>query len=525
MKTTESLFYQIPKPLISLTVFITVLPFLLHYSEIDLGKELNILESQIIPATHFGFLSFMLLRWSSITLLFITCCLAYIHCHYSHSASSAIVGFSFFAIGLLKFSQLLLINNFDVFSVELIKNQVLISTIYEGNILLASLISIMIIQNDKEGKKTKYLQYYVGGSFIFISILIVGTTDYIFSLIDWVNERASIYLLTFMPIILNLVLFGAFMIKFLEHTKSYLLQMLFWSILPLSVAQLHIFYGSTELFDAHFNISQFLLTVSFVLPFVGLLMDYIEMFKTEKRKTTELILIQQDLKSKNHELEQFAYTTSHDLQEPLRSITSLTELLKNTYKDQFDHNGNQMLDYIHSSADRMINLIKALLEYSKIGRNRTLSNIDCDQMMTDVLQDLRISLSESNAKIRFNNLPVIRGYEIELRLLFQNLITNAIKFKRPDVDPVVTISSIHMAGEWMFAFQDNGIGIKKEHLENIFIIFNRLHSKSEYEGSGIGLAHCQKIVDLHHGSIWVESDSEFGSTFYFTILEKIPEIE
>lgn len=217
---------------------------------------------------------------------------------------------------------------------------------------------------------------------------------------------------------------------------------------------------------------------------------------------------------KNKELEQFAYITSHDLQEPLRTIMSLSQLMSSTYKGRLDEKADKYLRYIDETSQRMSDLIKGLLDYSRIGSERELTNIDCNELLNAISDDLQENIRESKAQIEVGELPEIRGYETELRMLFQNLISNALKFQKKDNKPRVTIDARKEMGGWEFACTDNGIGIAPENRERIFDIFQRLNKKTRYKGTGIGLAHCRKIVDLHGGKIRVESELGQGSTFY-----------
>ncbi|THU38248.1 PAS domain S-box protein [Niastella caeni] len=229
----------------------------------------------------------------------------------------------------------------------------------------------------------------------------------------------------------------------------------------------------------------------------------------------------EELETKNKELEQFAYVASHDLQEPLRTISSFVGFLKEEYYRKMDDIADSYLDYIFHAADRMQTLIKDLLDYSRIGRMRVLHEVDCNTVLSQVMADLSSAIEEANAKISVTEaLPVVNGYPTEIKQLFQNLISNSIKFHRDNAPPVITISSQKIPGGWSFSFRDNGIGIEQQHQERIFIIFQRLHNRTQYEGSGIGLSHCKKIVELHGGKIWVESQLDKGSNFQFTISEK-----
>ena len=223
------------------------------------------------------------------------------------------------------------------------------------------------------------------------------------------------------------------------------------------------------------------------------------------------------IEDKNKEVEQFVYVASHDLQEPLRTINSFTKLLADDYRQHLDEVGHQSVRFILQATERMSMLIKGLLDYGRIGRNRELVTVDCMKMVRDIERDLAIAIADENATIEVGKLPEVKAYETELRMLFQNLLSNAIKFHRKGVSPYVTISAKMMRGFWIFAVKDDGIGIPDEYKQRIFIIFQRLHANSEYGGTGIGLAHCQKIVDMHGGKLWFDSEPGKGSTFYFTI--------
>lgn len=226
-------------------------------------------------------------------------------------------------------------------------------------------------------------------------------------------------------------------------------------------------------------------------------------------RTNELI-------QRNAELEQYVYVVSHDLKEPMRSIAGLVSIL-DLEKTESNNGTQKCLDLIQDSATRMIKLVDDLLAYSRLGVDRKISSINCSALLQDVLSDLKQVVEESNAKIIQNNLPILNGFQTEMRLLFQNLISNAIKFRRPNLHPIIHIDAYREETQWKFVMEDNGIGIAEENLEKVFIIFKRLHDRNQYEGTGIGLAHCKKIVDLHGGKIWVESIKGEGSKFLFTI--------
>ncbi len=238
-----------------------------------------------------------------------------------------------------------------------------------------------------------------------------------------------------------------------------------------------------------------------------------------KRKKAEAMLRQyvRKIEQKNQELEEYNFITSHDLQEPLRTISSFVDVLEIEYKDTLDEQADTYFQFIKEATDRMRDQITGLLQYSRIGGERKLEMVDCNEIVKFVQQDLSIFIRETATVLTVEDLPKVQGYKIELRLLFQNLINNAIKFHREGVDPVVHIKAVEENGFYKFSISDNGIGIADKNFNKIFVIFQRLHNRDDIEGTGIGLAHCRKIVHLHGGEIWAESKINEGSTFYFTI--------
>jgi len=228
----------------------------------------------------------------------------------------------------------------------------------------------------------------------------------------------------------------------------------------------------------------------------------------------------EDLKQKNTELEQFAYVASHDLQEPLRTVSGFVELLRRHYKDNADENVDKYINYITDASDRMRKLVQDLLDYSRLGKQRILETIDCNEVVQNVLSDLTMAIQESQAIVHVDPLPVISGYPTEIKQLFQNLLSNSLKFRKPGEPPVIKVSVTAKEDLWLFSVTDNGIGIEEKYWTRIFVIFQRLHTKAEYQGTGIGLAHCKKIAELHNGKIWLDSIPGKGSTFYFTVKKR-----
>lgn len=234
------------------------------------------------------------------------------------------------------------------------------------------------------------------------------------------------------------------------------------------------------------------------------------------RNVTELERTKNELELKNKDLNQLTYIASHDLKAPLNNISCLIELIKQDYQEKLDEQGFKLLGFINDASKRMKNLINDLLDYGSLGHEKEVSIVDCNKLIQDVLHDIQADIKETRTTIEVGDLPTVKGFPTELRLLFQNLISNGIKYRKNGVAPIIKISAKKQDG-WTFSVQDNGIGIAENQKDKIFIIFQRLHTQKEYAGTGIGLAHCKKIIDLHKGDIWVDSKPEQGSIFYFTI--------
>ena len=224
-----------------------------------------------------------------------------------------------------------------------------------------------------------------------------------------------------------------------------------------------------------------------------------------------------ELKRSNTELEQFAYVASHDLQEPLRMISGYTSLLAKRYKGSLDQDADTFIAYAMDGANRMRSLINDLLSYSRVGtKGKDFALTDCESVLAKTLTSLQMSIQESGATVTHDLLPTVMGDSGQLAQLFQNLIGNGIKYRNSRA-PEIHVSCRRERQDWLFAVKDNGIGIDPQYAERIFIIFQRLHTRQEYPGTGIGLAVCKRIVERHGGRIWVESTLGQGSTFWFTI--------
>ena len=233
-----------------------------------------------------------------------------------------------------------------------------------------------------------------------------------------------------------------------------------------------------------------------------------------ENSSRELYIANQDLKHKNKDLEQIIYIVSHDLQEPLTTLYAFLGRLAEKHHQELSSQGQEYLDYANISAERMKALIKGLLDHSRIGAKRIVETIDFNQVVKDVMLDLDSIIQESKVKITIENLPKLQAYSIESRLLFQNLIHNAIKFTKPGHIPIIRIGAEEMQTHVSFYVEDEGIGIEEDHHEKVFKIFQQLSRKPG--GVGIGLAHCKKIALMHEGDLWIDNTYTEGCRFCFT---------
>ncbi len=238
----------------------------------------------------------------------------------------------------------------------------------------------------------------------------------------------------------------------------------------------------------------------------------------QRRAARQLAERAEELRQSNAELEQFAYVASHDLAEPLRTIAGYVELLARRYQGRLDAEADRFIGHVVDGCTRMRSLIEGLLAYSRVGRSeQQLTEVDCDLVVADILANLENRLDEAEATVEVDALPTVRGNALQLAQLFQNLVTNAVKFARPGTPPRVRISACRDGTRWRFLVADNGIGIEPPYRERIFGMFQRLHTRDAYPGTGIGLAICKRIVQAHGGVVWVDDNPGGGTRFWFTL--------
>lgn len=239
--------------------------------------------------------------------------------------------------------------------------------------------------------------------------------------------------------------------------------------------------------------------------------------KAKEAAISEADKLNESLIAKNQQLDHFAYVASHDLQEPLRTVSNYLEIFQEDFPERLDGEATMYFQFINKAVERMRNLISGLLSFSRLGTSGQMENIDLNLTLKRIKDDLNNVIAQREITIEYKPLPTVTGYRIEIKQLFQNLISNAIKFTAPDATPHIVISFEETANYYNFHVTDNGIGIPEKDFSKIFDMFSRLHSTKEYEGQGIGLAFCKKIVELHLGNIWVSSNFGEGTSVHFTL--------
>ncbi|MBR57448.1 MAG: hypothetical protein CMH54_05240 [Myxococcales bacterium] len=295
--------------------------------------------------------------------------------------------------------------------------------------------------------------------------------------------------------------------------------------IPAIGAQLHMALGSREVFDAHFNIAHFLKLITYVVPLIGLCLEYMRLQELLDQERQEREQAEQELAERadelarsNADLERFAYVASHDLQEPLRMVSSYVQLLERRYGEKLDDRAQEFIGFAVEGVGRMQQLIHGLLTYSRL--DRTESNyevVDLNEVYETLRANFSAAIAEDNVTLSCDELPNVYGDSMLLSQVLQNLVGNGIKF-RAEEPPAVHIGAVDQGDMWRLSVTDNGIGISPEYADKIFVVFQRLHSREHYQGTGIGLSICKKIVELHGGRIWVEPVPQgTGSQFLFTI--------
>ncbi|MCL5245988.1 ATP-binding protein [Cellulophaga sp. 20_2_10] len=521
------------KTLILIIIAICILPFILqlfgvNFGSINLdfstnGENVNLdhnLQDLILNNLR-GTFTHLILEWTAICIGIATAILAFIQYRITNNPTTPIIGGALlcasFIDGFHALAAVKIINSATE-NENILPFTWALSRIFNCVILIIG-VSIILLQKKRMLPKN-------GRRFVLIVSLFMGSIAYLTVHFTAISKSLPTTIVhnsfitrpyDIIPLILFFFLAVYLLPKFNKKENNVFSSALLWSMIPAIATQMYMAFGSEHLHDSNFNIAHTLKAISYAIPFIGITLDYISTHKKEQIRITALKNAHYAVSQKNKELEQFAFIASHDLQEPLRTVMNFTQLFKEEYSDKLDQNGITYLNFIRQASTRMSLLIKAVFDYSKIGAKHEVTQIKTNKLLKNVIAEMHHVIAESNAEIHFKKLPKIKGQKTELRILFQNLIANAIKFQKEGTTPKIEIKGKDIGDFWEFSIKDNGIGIEKKHQDKIFSMFQRLHTKDVYEGIGIGLTHCLKIVLMHEGKIGVFSEPNKGSEFKFTI--------
>ncbi len=342
----------------------------------------------------------------------------------------------------------------------------------------------------------------------------------------WTDFHGWLYILSDLTIWLAYMAIPLILIRFISIKKGVPLSGVFWLF-----GAFILLCGLTHLVDAAMfwvpayrinALVRFLTGVVSIATVVALIRYFNEAvgLRTSKEYDRELSFRQQamqELTRSNQELQQFAYVASHDLQAPLKTIANYLTLLENKHGNQLDPDARRLITVSATAAERMRNLIHDLLNFSRVGNDVAYGQVDLNEVIKEILEEQHTEIQSINAQIDARSLPTVTGHHTDLKQVFQNLISNGLKYRRSDVVPRITIEASEDIHQFRFSISDNGIGIDKQYFDKVFQIFQRLHGRNEYAGTGIGLATCKKVVDIYGGRIWLDSTVGVGTTFCFTI--------
>ncbi|MEE8056581.1 MAG: ATP-binding protein [Pseudomonadales bacterium] len=540
---------NIPSNVVWGLVLVCILPFILYSLGVDFsnhGDQHPVADDATIDDLFYrlsGPFTHALLEWSAFTAALFTVVLAFSHYKISHDVTTPIIGVALFCAGCMDaFHTLAAARLIESVAdnTNLIPFTWAVCRIFNALIMIAG-VGIFLFRPRSE--------YKAGMGFIVVISLVFALVGYAIIHICATSESLpqtqfpdALITRPYDMVPLLLFLFAGLVIypKFCKTHPSLFASALLLSAIPEVVVELHMALGSTQLFDSHFNMAHFLKIVAYIVPFIGLNLDYVRTYRRERQNYQQLTLVtkqlmqqkcamaetNQKLKVSNAELEKFAYIASHDLQEPLRKVQAFGNRLHSKYGDVLDERGKDYLSRMQNASSRMSRLINDLLIFSRVQTlGKKMAATGLNPLVEACISDLQIAIEESNAVISHDNLPVIFGDKTQLEQLFRNLLINAIKFRHPKRSPVISIAykGTESQGDigmcHILEIHDNGIGLEQKYAKKIFEVFQRLHGNSEYEGSGIGLAVCRRIVTRHGGEINVKGELEKGCVFTISFPE------
>lgn len=536
--------FRLPRSIVIAVFIVCLLPFLLQFFGIDFGNaQAPILNTEITTQISTdemfyrlsGGFTHALLEWTAFSAAIFVVLLAFCHYSITNDITTPVIGVALFCAGCMDAFHTLAATRLVsavAENTDLIPFTWALSRVFNAIIMI---IGVGIFLSGRKIPVDKGMRFIVLISLVFV---VIGYLLIYFSAtshnLPQTQFPEAIIRRPYDIIPLVLFISAALFVYplFAKRYPSIFATALLLSALPEVAVEIHMAFGSQRLFDSDFNIAHFLKIIAYVIPLVGLVLDYVQTYKNQIKhhqqlqlahnnlngKAQELNQINKSLTQSNAELEKFAYIASHDLQEPLRKIQAFGDRLHKRLDTVSDEKALDYIDRMQKASTRMRCLIDDLLKFSQVGRttNET-KNINLNNVLNMVVDDLHISIQEKSAILNIADLPEIQGEQNKLYQLFLNLISNALKFSKIDTPPTISISAqqvkINAMNYWKIEVQDNGIGFEQEYEHKIFEIFQRLHGRSQYQGTGIGLAICKKIVDQHKGIIEVKSELGIGTCF------------
>jgi len=526
---------KIPKKWVIALIVICILPYLLNVFGVDFSTSKN-LSAPIENVSEIdgmfyklsGAFSHTLLEWSAFCTALFTVILAFVHFGIKKDLTTPIIGMALFFAGCMDAFHTLAADRLIEAVADnrnLIPFTWAICRLFNALIMIAGVGLLLMNKNERSSGSTKFvIGVSVGFGFAAYSIINYCATS---ELLPQTMFPESIITRPFdvLPLIVFIIA-GLFIYpRFYRARPSLFSHAMLVSVIPQIATQLHMSFGSVALFDNHFNIAHFLKIIAYIVPFLGLLLDYVRTYREEEitikqLKTTQHALVEQTqlLVHKNKELNDFAYIVSHDLKAPLRAIGSLADWIASDYADKFDADGKEQMGLLKGRVVRMHNLIEGILQYSRIGRiNEAKQKVDTAKLVPEVVDS--IAPPEEISITVVDKLPEITFEKTRIIQVFQNLIGNAVKYMDKDIG-VVKVGCKFEEDYWKFHVADNGPGIDEKYHAKVFQIFQTLNPRDEVESTGVGLSVVKKIVETSGGQIWIESEVGAGSTFYFTIPHK-----
>ena len=543
--------YRLPRSLTYAVFAICILPFLLQLLSVDFGNSDDFTDinnqapsvDQMFYLLAGGF-THALLEWSAFCAAIFVVLLSFCHYAITKDVTTPVIGVALFCAGAMDAFHTLAATRLVT---AVAANQALIPFTWALSRVFNALIMIIGVGIFLQGKRFKPKK-----GMAFIVMISLG-----FSLIGYVliHLSATSHDLPqtqfpdaiirrpydIVPLLLFIVA-GLFVYPmFMKRYPSIFATALLLSALPEIAVEIHMAFGSQRLFDSDFNVAHFLKIVAYVVPLAGLVLDYIRTYQKQIEHHTDLQIahtklnlkarqmseLNDNLSQSNSELEKFAYIASHDLQEPLRKIQAFGDRLHSTLDSNVNEKALDYVDRMQKASTRMRDLIDDLLKFSHVGSYKyNLRELDLNKLLVSVTDDLQVAITEKNAQLTVESLPIVMAEKNQLYQVFLNIISNALKFsKQGQAVQIRVYAEEKLVDEqtfWQISIEDNGIGFDPQYSDKIFEIFQRLHGRSKYEGTGIGLAVCKKIIDRHNGKISVESELGKGSRFILLLpaLEK-----